>query len=85
MILNTERLNWHLAFYSALQWELAEYRDCLEFRYEEQLTSEPLRIDILIVKKKPEAHITKNIAAIFRVENIIEYKGPEDYLSIGKH
>ena len=80
--MSKERLNWHQAFYGAFQWELADYRDYLEFRYEEQLTTEPLRIDILVVKKKQNAPIAKNIAAIFRRDNVIEYKSPDDYVSV---
>jgi hypothetical protein len=39
-------------------------------------------IDVLIIKKKNEDKIEKNIGRIFRKHNIIEYKSPEDYLSI---
>ena len=62
--------------------ELIEYRDYLEFRYEYHLTSEPLRIDLLIIKKPKDIVIYKNIARIFRRDNVLEYKSPEDYLSV---
>ncbi|MDR2491737.1 MAG: hypothetical protein LBD20_10095 [Spirochaetaceae bacterium] len=61
-----ERINWHQAFYAALHMELDEYKDCLEFLTEYQIATEPLRIDALIIKKKPEVVIRKNIGAIFR-------------------
>jgi hypothetical protein len=80
--LNSEQLNWDEAFYSALQLELAEYRDQLEFRFEKQLTIEFPQLDILFVKKKRNAPITKNIAAIFRQCNVIEYKAPDDHVSV---
>ncbi|MDR2500865.1 MAG: hypothetical protein LBD37_07300 [Treponema sp.] len=64
-----ERINWHQAFYAALRLELDEYRDCLEFHTEHQLATAPLRVDALIIKKKPEAVIRKNIGAIFRRDN----------------
>jgi len=76
------KLQWHTAFLQAIQMELLEYRDYLEFRCEYQLTSEPLRIDLLIIKKPKELTINKNIARIFRMDNVVEYKSPEDYLSI---
>ena len=76
------RLAWHPAFFQAMRHELFEYRDSLEFRHEYQLTAEPLRIDLLIVKKPKELVIDKNIARIFKTDNIIEYKSPEDYLSV---
>ena len=39
-------------------------------------------IDVLVIKKNSEDRIRKNIGHIFRKYNIIEYKSPEDYLSI---
>ena len=73
---------WHPAFIQALQMELDEYRDILEFYVEFQLTYEPLKIDCVIVKKTKDVRINKNIAAIFREWNIVEYKSPTDYVSI---
>jgi len=61
---------------------LFEYQDLLEYKYEYQLTSEPLRIDLLIIKKPREVVIDKNIARIFRTDNLLEYKSPEDYVSV---
>jgi hypothetical protein len=46
------------------------------------LTSEPLRIDVLVVKKKREVVLRKNLARIFRRDNIIEYKSPDDTFSV---
>jgi hypothetical protein len=79
-----ERLNWHTAFYGAIQFELAEYKDALEFESEHELTSEPLRIDVLIVKKKRNIEIKKNIARIFRHINIVEYKSPDVSLDVNE-
>jgi len=78
----TSRLTWHPAFLQAIQLELSDYRDSLEFKYEYQLAAEPLRIDLLIVKKPKHLTIEKNIARIFRSVNIFEYKSPQDYLSV---
>jgi hypothetical protein len=77
-----DKLPWHLAFYQAMQMELFDYFDDIEMIFEHQLTSEPLRIDVLIVKKRKEIIIDKNIARIFRGHNIIEYKSPDDYFSV---
>jgi hypothetical protein len=38
---------------------------------------EPLRIDVLVIKKRPEVVVKKQIAEIFRQENIVEYKNPK--------
>jgi hypothetical protein len=75
-------LAWHPAFVQAFQLELEQYRDMLEFIPEFQLTSEPLRIDLAIIKKLKDIPIEKNIAAIFRSENLVEYKSPGDHVSI---
>jgi len=77
-----QQLHWHPAFLQAIQLELIEFREYLEFRYEHNLTFEPLRIDLLIIKKPKELFIDKNIARVFRSDNILEYKSPEDYLSV---
>jgi hypothetical protein len=75
------RLHWHPAFFEAIQMDLAEYRDSLEFLPEYQLSSEPQRIDCVIIKKVKDVEIKHGIAAIFRDVNIVEYKSPGDYVS----
>jgi hypothetical protein len=75
-------ISWHPAFYEAIQLELEQYKDALEFSYEYQLSSEPLRIDVVVIKKAKDVVIDKNIAAIFREYNILEFKSPTDYLSV---
>jgi hypothetical protein len=62
--------------------ELQAYHDALEFHPEYQLTSEPLRIDCVVIKKVKDIVIKKNIAAIFRDWNLVEYKSPGDYVSV---
>lgn len=41
-----------------------------------------MQIDVLIIKKRTDEVIHKNIGQIFRKHNIIEYKSPTDYLSV---
>jgi hypothetical protein len=73
---------WHPAFVQAIKLELEPYRDALEFIPEYQLTTEPLEIDVVIVKKEADLVIEKNIARIFRGTNLLEYKSPDDYFSV---
>jgi len=73
---------WHPAFVEAIKLELEVYQDILEFYEEYPLSSEPLKIDCVVIKKLKEAAIVKNIAAIFREANLLEYKSPGDYVSI---
>ena len=79
------RLDWHAAFYSALQAELVDYLDVLQFEQEHYLNEQPLRIDALIIKKQPGVAIKKNIAMHFREHNIFEYKSPDDSLGVSEY
>jgi hypothetical protein len=80
--MNDDRLNWHGAFYDAIRLEMEDYLDILTFEFEHQLNTDPLLIDALILKKKKQAAIEKNIAAIFKTTNVLEFKSPEDHLSV---
>jgi hypothetical protein len=75
-------IQWHPAFYQAIMLELEQYKGVLQFTPEYPLTTEPLRVDVLIIKKEKDVTIEKNIAAIFRSDNVVEYKSPEDYVSV---
>lgn len=77
-----KKLQWHAAFYAGLQIELEAEREKLIFENEHQLSTKPLGIDVLVVKKDPDVQIEKNIGRIFRGHNIIEYKSPDDTLTI---
>ena len=76
------RTSWHPAFAQAIENELEECQDALTFETEHQLTTEPLKIDVLIIKKKKNVIIKKNIARIFRLYNVVEYKSPKDHVTI---
>jgi hypothetical protein len=76
------RTSWHPAFAQAIENELEDCRDALTFETEHQLTTEPLRIDVLIIKKKRNVVIKKNIGQIFRQFNIVEYKRPDEHVTI---
>ena len=75
-------LHWHPAFQAALQVELAEDRPYLRFVEEYNLSKKPLRMDTLVIKLEPGHVIKKSIGKLFRQHNIVEYKSPEDYISI---
>ena len=76
------RTAWHPAFVQAIEHELEDYLDVLTFESEHQLTTEPLKIDVLIIKKEKNVVIEKNIARIFRTCNVVEYKSPRDRATI---
>ena len=75
-------LQWHPANYAGLQIELAEEKEFLNFEDEHQLGTKPMAIDILIIKNETKHKIRKNLGRIFKKHNIVEYKSPDDYLSI---
>lgn len=77
-----KRLQWHTAFQAALQIEFEEDQEYLQFLREYNLTRKPLQIDLLVIKKEPGHIIQKHLGRIFRRYNIVEYKSPDDYLSI---
>jgi hypothetical protein len=62
---------------------LYPYRNSLSFIFEHPLNSDPLRIDAVIIRKKPGVVIRSPIGAIFRGVNVVEYKSPGSHLSIG--
>ena len=53
------RISWHPAFIQAFQLELEDYLEVLTFESEHQLTTEPLKIDVLIIKKEKNVVIDK--------------------------
>lgn len=77
-----EKIKWHPAFAAAIQLEFKEYKEYLDFIIEHQLTDEPLRIDVVIIKKLKDIEINKSIGKILRKYNVVEYKSPTDYISI---
>ena len=72
------KIYWHDAHHEALQLELHEYEDALEFKKEHQLSKESLRMDTLVIKKVKDVQINKNIGKIFRNHNVVEYKSEFD-------
>ena len=83
----TERnkVYWHDAFFEAIKLELHQYQQFLDFTYQHPLSKEALKMDVLVVKKKPGIKIDKNIGRIFRTHNVIEFKSEKDYLSVNDY
>ncbi|MDO5349905.1 MAG: 3-isopropylmalate dehydrogenase [Lachnospiraceae bacterium] len=77
-----KKLQWHSAFHAAIQIELQEEIEFLQFLREFNLTQKPLQIDTLIIKVDAGRKVQKNLGQIFRQYNIVEYKSPTDYLSV---
>ena len=78
-----DKIQWHPAFYAATGLELHEDMERLELKSEYNLSKEPIRIDLLIIKNDESIGKIKNeIGHIMRKYNVIEYKSPEDSMTI---
>ncbi len=80
--MNETKIQWHPGFVAAMNLELKEYRDGLVFEKEYNLNTNPLEIDLLIIKKETSLYISNDIGCFFRGHNILEYKSLEDHLDI---
>ena len=76
------KLQWHPGFSAALRITLEKELEYLEIFEEYPLSKKPLQIDVLLIRKQKGIQIRKMIGRIFKEHNIIEYKAPEDYLSV---
>jgi hypothetical protein len=77
-----DNLQWHPAFCAAAGLEFHEDIERLELKPEYNLSKEPIRIDLLIIKEGSTGQIKNEIGHIMRTYNVIEYKSPEDALTI---
>ena len=77
-----ERDHWHPGFLGAMGIEFRSYRQSLEFDDEHTLSKEPVRMDLLVIKKDKTITITNQIGDIFREHNVLEYKSPDDGITI---
>ena len=75
-------IQWHPGFYGATEIELIANKGDLEFLREYNLSKEPIRMDLLIIRKLSDVKIKNEIGHIFKKYNVIEYKSPDDELSI---
>ena len=77
------RNQWTLWFAQMLDIEAKDYG--LEIDFEHELFRNPLKIDVLVVKKPENVVIENSAMKFFRNHNIIEFKGPVDNLTIEKY
>ena len=76
------KIQWHAAFVSAMDLELAQNRADLVYHKEYNLNTKPLEVDLLVIKKDSNTQIANEIGKLFRGHNIVEYKSPLDHLNI---
>lgn len=78
----SDKIKWHPAFLAAAELEFRENLEELEFDAEHNLSKEPIRVDLLILRKIGRGRILNEIGHIMRRYNIVEYKGPGDLMTI---
>lgn len=76
-----KHVNWHSATVDAIKIDLRDYADILEYHDEYPLSRGSHRIDLLLIKKKPGAHIPKAMCTQFQEFNLFEIKGIHSSLS----
>lgn len=74
-------ISWHPGFYGAIELELIANKGVFDFQREYNLSKEPLRMDLLIIRKLTKVPIKNEIGYIFKKYNIVEYKSPNDGLT----
>lgn len=77
----TSKIEYHYGFYAAVHFEYASIAD-VTFLQEYELGEKPARLDMLIIKHNGKAALRDPIGSFFRTYNVLEYKSPEDGLSI---
>lgn len=80
--LEAVKIQWHPGFYGAAELEFLANKNELEFQREFHLSKEPVRMDLLIIKKLADVRIENELGHIFKKYNVVEYKSPDDALSI---
>ena len=73
-----KKTQWHPPFCASMQLELKEYKSILEYLMEYALSTKPLLIDLLVIKKLRGIEIENEIGCRFRSHNVIEYKSPDE-------
>lgn len=76
------RVNWHEAAACAVEIELRDFTDLLQFLPEYLLGKNNYRIDLLVIKKLSEQPVPKNIAHIFKKYNLFEFKGMHSSVTV---
>jgi hypothetical protein len=80
-----DKNQWHPAFYGAAELEFRDNKDDLEFYREYNLSKEPIKMDLMVVKKIGNAEIKNKIGHMFKKYNVLEYKSPGAGMSIDSY
>ena len=76
------KIDYHSGFYAAMHAVYRHARADFELPHEQELGIKPLRLDMALVRRGDQGELTDAIGRSFRRLNVLEYKSPEDSLSI---
>ena len=79
---DNDKIKWHPGFANALKLEFYDNKNDLEYSEEVVLNKEALKMDMLVIKKKPGIILKNQLGEHFRQYNIIEFKSANDDLNI---
>ena len=79
---NAGTIKWHPGFYGGMKLETKSSEGLFSYEVERVLSDEPVRMDMLIIKKNENVEIDNPIVKFFRRHNVVEYKSPNDALTI---
>ena len=79
------KIEWHPGFQAGIELRFRAYRADLQFRHELPLAKMPIVVDTLVIEKAEGVVIEVDVGTIFRRYNIIEYKSPDDALTIDEY
>ncbi|MCR5138136.1 MAG: hypothetical protein K6C12_13800 [Oscillospiraceae bacterium] len=75
------KIEYHYGFYGAVHAEYEPTHVKMEYLQEHELGEEPVRMDMLLLKLE-DTPLTDPIGSFFRAHNVLEYKSPEDRLTV---
>lgn len=76
------RNDWTRIFVLVMEYLLRDYRDKIEIIPEYELYRKSMSIDVVIIKLLEDFVIKNTVMKFFKRHNVIEFKGPTDYLNI---
>ena len=75
------RIEYHYGFYGAIRAEYESSGVEMEYLQEHELGDKPIRLDMLVIRQNVTP-LADPIGSFFRIHNVLEYKSPEDGLTI---
>ena len=69
------KIQWHPGFVAAIDLEFKENRDDLIYEKEYNLSTKPLEIDLLVIKKEPDVQVSNEIGKLLELYRGVQVSG----------